>query len=262
VIWLCLFALAGFLYLFLSLGYISQAQKLFALLAAITFPSLAVISNLSRKPLPRFSLWDPILIILNILGETTIGIFLLLGLLADYRYMLGVEVFAGVKIALLAPLVIILFYFILQQGEGTLGNRLRTFLEIKVNLALVMGTIFLLAALGILVARSGNFVLPVPGFEKNFRNFLETVMFIRPRTKEFLIGYPALFVAAILALRQQRTWLWLWAAIGAIAPISVFNSFTHVHTPIMVSIARTMNGLTLGIIVGLLVGLIAERFSK
>jgi hypothetical protein len=122
--------------------------------------------------------------------------------------------------------------------------------------------LFILAAIGILVARSGNFTLPVPGFEKNLRGFLETVLFVRPRTKEFLIGYPFLLLAATFYLRGQRQWLWLLAAIGAIAPISVFNTFSHIHTPVMISIIRTLNGLVLGLVIGALVVYITDRYRK
>ena len=75
-------------------------------------------------------------------------------------------------------------------------------------------------------------------------------MFVRPRTKEFLIGYPALFLAAGYFLRGEKQWLWVLAAIGVIAPISVFNTFSHIHTPLMISLIRTFNGLILGLLIG------------
>jgi predicted lysophospholipase L1 biosynthesis ABC-type transport system permease subunit len=100
----------------------------------------------------------------------------------------------------------------------------------------------------------------VPGIEKIFRDILENILYIRPRTKEFLIGYPFLFLAAARYLRGEKKWLWFLAALGAIAPISVFNAFSHIHTPIMVSMIRTVNGLVLGIIFGWIVVAIANRF--
>jgi hypothetical protein len=245
-----------------SLGYGLLLQKGLALLAAITFPSLAVISTFSVAKKTEFSVWNTILMVLNIIAETLIGIFLVMGLLADYRFTLGIEAFSGVKIALILPILIVALYFILQQGEGKIKDRVRGFLNIDVKLAAVFSGLFILGALGIFVARSGNFVLPVPGFERVIRGFLESLFFIRPRTKEFMIGYPFLFLAATFLLRGKYKWLWILAAIGTIAPISVFNTFCHIHTPVIVSMVRTINGLTLGIIIGVIVAWLADKLIK
>jgi hypothetical protein len=237
-------------------------QKGLALLAGITFPSLAVISTFSRKNTGGSVIFEPIFMIFNVVGETLVGVFLLIGLLADHRFMLGVETYAGVKLALILPILIVALYFILEQGEGSFFNRIKTFLQSKITMALVAAGMFALLALGIFVARSGNFVLPVPMFEKYFRNFLEAILFIRPRTKEFLVGYPLLALSALLVLKGQRRWLWVLAAIGTIAPISLFNTFCHIHTPVLISFVRSINGLALGIIIGTIVVLIANKFIK
>jgi len=50
--------------------------------------------------------------------------------------------------------------------------------------------------------------------------------------------------------------------LGTIAPISILNSFSHIHTPLMVSFARTINGLILGIVIGVLVVFLADLFMK
>lgn len=243
-----------------SVGYGTQLQKGLALLAAVTFPALAVISNLSKAKPAKALFWDPILVIFNVLGETFIGVFLLIGLLSDYRFMLGTQTFSGVKAALIFPIFIVALYFVLKLGEGSFKERVFAFLNKEIKLLVVFIGLFILAALGIFVARSGNFVLPVPILEKYFRDFLEVVLAVRPRTKEFLIGYPFLFFAAVSLLRGNQKWLWLFATIGTIAPISVFNTFCHVHTPLMISLARTVNGLVLGIIVGIIATLIAQRY--
>jgi hypothetical protein len=194
--------------------------------------------------------------------ETIIGIFLLIGLLADSRFMLGVQTFGGVKLALTLPVLLIALYFIIKVGEGRLKDRINALLNSQIKIITVMVGLVVLAALAVLVARSGNFVLPVPGFEKYFRNILESMLSVRPRTKEFLVGYPFLFITAIYYLRGNKKWLWLLAAIGSIAPISVFNTFTHIHTPLFISVLRLLNGLVLGIVLGLIVALLFNRFIK
>lgn len=250
------------MYILNAYGYSGQLQKLLAWLTAVTFPSLAVISSLSRKARPGFIPLDGTLIVLNIVAEAFIGVFLLIGLLADQNFMLGVETFKGVKLALVLPLMIVAFYFILKQGEGGLIDRIKQFLNTNVKMVSIVGGIMVLGGLGLYLARSGNFVLPVPVFEVYFRNFLEAMFFIRPRTKEFIIGYPFLYLAAIALLRNKKGWLWILAALGAIAPVSILNTFAHIHTPLVISVIRTINGLVLGVAIGAILSFIVDFFIK
>jgi len=232
-------------------------QKYLAFTAALVFPSYAVIATFSKQWEKSFQ--NALYMVINILTETAIGIFLMIGLLADFRFMSGIETFPAVKIALILPVFIVGLYFLLKLGEGKLKERLLSFLDTKVSLLSVFAGLLVLGAMGVLIARSGNFVLPVPAFEKYFRNWLEMVLFIRPRTKEFLIGYPVLFAAAFYYLRGNKTWLWLLAAIGTIAPISVYNTFSHIHTPLIISFIRTLNALVLGILFGYIVWWVLNR---
>ena len=101
----------------------------------------------------------------------------------------------------------------------------------------------------------------VPGFEKFGRAFLENALSIRPRTKEFLIGYPALMIACFYYFRGHSKWLWLILAVGALAPISMTNSFCHIHTPLVITVTRSCIGLILGIVVGLVLYLVYELWS-
>ena len=244
-----------------SVGQFLAAQKTLAWLAALIFPAYAVISTFSNeRKRAGHVFYGAAIAIVNILAETSIGIFLMIGLLADGRFMSGVEVFPAVKTALTLPVITVALYFILRSGEGGLRDRLTKFLETRITILTALAGVVVLAALAALVARSGNFSLPVPGFEKHFRNWLEMVMSVRPRTKEFIVGYPFLFLAAVYYLKGKRQWLWLLAAIGAVAPISVFNAFSHIHTPVVISLARTFNGLILGLLVAWIVGLIAGRY--
>lgn len=253
---------AGLLYLAGLAVPLIQLQKLLALATTIVFPSLAVISSLSREQRPSIVVLDVVLVVLNVLAEALIGVFLLVGILSDHSFMLGVETFQGVKLALLLPVMIVAFYFIIKMGTGSLKDRLMYFLNTKVKLMTILLGVAVMGGLVVYLARSGNFVLPVPVFEKYFRNFLEALFFIRPRTKEFIIGYPLLFLAALAMLRQRKYWLWLLAALGTIAPISVLNTFSHIHTPLIISLIRTVNGLVIGVIIGAVLVFILDPFFR
>jgi hypothetical protein len=120
-----------------------------------------------------------------------------------------------------------------------------------------------LVMVGIMVARSGNDSgVEVSGIELRFRALLDTLLFVRPRTKEFLLGHPAMFAGIALALGGRRGWAALLLVIGMIGEVSILNTFCHIHTPIMLSVWRVIIGAVVGAIVGILVVLIFSRRSS
>ena len=86
---------------------------------------------------------------------------------------------------------------------------------------------------------------------------------MRPRTKEFLIGFPALLLAIMLTTRSRYGW-WLYA-VAAIGTASAIDTFTHFHAPLFVSTVRTVLGIVIGygfgVVLVLLVGL-GERGAR
>jgi len=241
-----------------SAGFWLPVQKALAFLAALVFPAYALIATFGKAAQVSKIVWrDAMWLLINCLAETAIGVFLLLGLLADSRFLSGIETFPAVKMALILPIFIVALYFVAQGSRGTFRQRIWNYLQTKVSLLAVLGGLTALGGIALLAARSGNFLIPVPSAEKTFRSWLELILFVRPRTKEFLIGYPALLLLAAYYLRGGKKWLWLLAAIGVIAPVSVFNSFSHIHTPLYISLVRTLNGLLIGIILGYLAILVA-----
>ncbi|MFA6170581.1 MAG: DUF5693 family protein [Candidatus Margulisiibacteriota bacterium] len=257
--------LAGVNALLFLAAKLTILQKLLAFTAAVVFPSLAVISSANRlNRQGGFPLFQAFYFVLRIVAITALGIIFIVGLLADSRYMSGALVFPAVKAGLVLPIMIVAAYFLLKEGELNLIDRVKAILRTKVSVANALIGLILLAALGLFLARSGNFTIPVPGIEKAFRNWLEVLLFVRPRTKEFLVGYPFLFLAAVYYLKaSDRSWLWVVMAIGAIAPVSALNTFSHIHTPLTISIVRLINGLVLGLIFGIIIAIVAGRwFSK
>ena len=118
-----------------------------------------------------------------------------------------------------------------------------------VRTAGLLSILFISVFILILILRSGNsFFLPTFGFETKFRELLENLFFVRPRTKEFLIGYPFLFLTFLLVDKKlSRSWIWFFNVIGAVALISLVNSFCHTHTPLNISLYRTCLGVVLGV---------------
>ena len=115
----------------------------------------------------------------------------------------------------------------------------------------------ILAAVGtVYILRTGDGMLSVPVGEQRVRNWLERVLLFRPRTKEFLIAYPAIAAAYCCAAHRSRLTAWLFGVFGAIGFASVANTFCHIRAHFLVSLLRTGIGLVLGLVLGAIVLLI------
>ncbi len=253
--------------LFADVVVIRQAV---AFLAAITFPVLAMIWQLEN--------WEKLAededkSLMNIIKQTSwqlaatvflslIGGFYVSGILGDIRFMLEMEIYRGVKLTFLMPLVMITLVYMkrynvfgeaLENKSGLIGQ-LRELLDYPVQLK----TLFCLG-LGAVVAyifigRTGHTAgLPVPGLEIKMRYFLEEVMYARPREKEFLVGHPAFYMAAFAASRNFPHIILYCLVIGAtIGQGCLVETFAHMRTPVAMSFIRAMGGLAMGEVLGVM----------
>jgi len=87
--------------------------------------------------------------------------------------------------------------------------------------------------------------------ERGLRDLLESLLVYRPRTKEFMLGHPALVLGAFLALSRRRTLVAPLLVVAAIGQASLVNTFCHIHTPIAATLTRTLYGIALGLLIGL-----------
>jgi len=231
--------------------------KFAALAAAIIFPVLAVQTHLRPS---GATVGQSMLLFFRTTFITLAGALFVAGLLADTRYMLKLEQFTGVKAAYLLPLLFLAVIFVWRgfgrqdfQGVkaadvwllcGRLGNQ-------PVLFKWAAAGLLLLIVLGIYLLRTGTQeILPPSALELKIRSFLEYLLAVRPRTKEFLIGHPFLLLLFYTGYRDNRFLPFL--LLGAIGQISVINTFSHLHTPLAVSALRTVHGLWLGVLAGLI----------
>lgn len=208
-----------------------------ALVAALVFPVLGY------ALLP----WRPWALV-GATGVSLVGSALLAAVGSDRAAMLGLEPFAGVAATLVVPPA--LFAAIVLFRERRPAAWVRLVWSHPLRLGEVAVALVVVTALGLAVLRRGNF--PIVGaseIELALRSALSD-LFVRPRFKE-LLGHPL----ALLALLQVR-WPW-WArggllVAGVVAQASVLNSFSHYHTPLLVSLQRTVIALVLAAAAGLL----------
>jgi hypothetical protein len=251
-----------------------RAEK--ALLAAIAFPSIAligvargarttrVVTDVSTTALAgRAVAWLIVASLISVAGGLVVA-----GLLTDRLHMTQVLQFTGVKLALGSPMIVVAVVWILglDPDGGWVGYRNRVkenFLRAWNRPIYVWEAVLAAALLGAAAAmlmRSGNQPgVEVSGLEMRARGILEQIFYARPRTKEFLVGHPALMLAVALALRGRTRWVLLFLLLGAIGQANLVNTFCHLHTPIFVSLLRSAHGLWLGLAIGAIAIWIWER---
>ena len=91
------------------------------------------------------------------------------------------------------------------------------------------------------------------------RNFLNDVMGVRPRSKEFLIGYPLTLLLFWLGASKRN---WILTIPAVIGQVSLVNTYAHIHTALLMSLQRSFNGLVLGIVLGVLLLLAVQLLLK
>jgi hypothetical protein len=229
--------------------------KLLALGTAATLPAVAIVQSLPRRPAPA-----PVgsglraLVIASAISAS--GGVLVAGLLTGWTFMMAADVFTGVKVAQLLPVLLAaLFVWRYDRPARSWRATVRELWAWSAHpLLLRYAAAALLAGVAavMLLARSGNFGLPLLGIEERLRTVLEDLLVARPRTKEYLIGHPALVLAGAAAALGWRAWVLPLAAVAAVGQAGIVNSFSHIHTPLLYTVWRTVNAVWLGGLIGII----------
>ena len=266
--WILILVLAGLiLTLVLAItGPLALWRKLLALGTAAAVPAGAVAVTLPRAR-PRGPLAQGLRSLWLAAAISAAGGVLVAALLTEWNFMMAADVFLGVKLAHVIPVA--LATLLVWRQERPLQDWREGTREIwrwsSQPLLLRYAIVVLLAGLAaaILLGRSGNFGLPVLGPEERLRGLVENLLVARPRTKEYLVGHPALMVAAVAAAMGWRRWVLPLAAVGAIGQAGIVNSFSHIHTPLLYTVWRTINALVLGSLLGALAaGVLLTVFTR
>ncbi len=251
-------------------------RELLALLAALSLPTIGLLLNRvprSVKPqTPVVALTSALIQYAALSATTFLGILLVVGLLADRLFMLKVYEFAGIKVAVFAPILLVAIFYAAgfdSLVESATWQQRWNLITAKWNgimiRSLTIGEVIIgvvgLAVVAILLLRSGNDPgIGVSSTELGFRKFLGQLLSVRPRTKEFLFGHPLVIIGLALAYSRRRRFLILALLAGAIGQSSLLNTFCHIHTPLSISILRALIGLVLGALIGSVVYLLLQKF--
>ncbi len=206
-----------------------------ALVAAVTFPALGMVLRRSRV-----SDW------FVATGLSLMGVLFVSALGATHDSTLGLDPFRGVGLTLVLPLALVAASFLPRQDLRKTAHDLYS-TPIRLGDIAVMG--LGLAVFALVFLRRGNTTsgASVSDTEADIRRGLQDSI-IRPRFKEMaahpigLIGLSGVlpgYFSALLVLG------------GVVGQASILNTFSHFHTPLLISAARAFIGLGVGLVAGL-----------
>jgi hypothetical protein len=182
-----------------------------------------------------------------------LGALLVVGLLSVPLMMQEIDRFSGVKLVIAVPplLAFVLYVYTRRFGNEPPGASQSALAPVRVYQLAIL--VLLAAAAALYLMRSGNQSDITPSaFELSLRSNLTAVLGVRPRFKEFLIGVPFLMLLPALRPDHRRLTGWLFAIAAAIGTADVVDTFSHLHTPLLISLLRIVNGAVLGVIFGAL----------
>ena len=254
-------------------------EKGFAFAAAVIFSGLAIYFYMIQ--IKKIYVDTKKYTLINIMSYSTliltvaviislVGAVFLDAMLADVRYFLEMDIFRGVKFAQILPfgifIVMFIIYFMNKDDDESVKSVVKTttrFLnkEVKIYYGIIVGIIG--AAAYVYISRTGHETnLQPSSIEMISRNFMEYVLLARPRTKEFLIAFPAIFAAVYAASKKSEFYTGIFMLAAAMGTSSIINTFSHLRTPIYLSLARTVIALGFGIAIGVIAVIVIDILHK
>lgn len=225
--------------------------KMMALFGTICFPTYATLRSVNAT---GKGMWHAVKSLLMTVCISFGGALIVVGTISNTEFGLGIELFRGVKLSFVAPLILILLIMVYKHHSFTLKE-----VEEWIKKPITYGTIILLGVLALVmlvyISKSGNSGQEI-ALEIQIRKFLTNTLGVRPRTKEFLIGYPVLM---IITYYGYKKFFWPLLILATMGPISLINTYTHIHTPFMISLIRSVYGVVIGMIIGIISIYIIEQ---
>ena len=272
------------------MGAGGKVRILAALMSANLFPALAIIWQLDllrviqfkvrvqnraarlKENLSTFQLvWTSAfaLIITGVLSMT--GAAYLSGALSDVWYFLEFEIFRGIKITFVLPLILVAVAFLQRfnvvdelRKSVPATQQIKELLDKSVSVKMLLALMIVAGAFVVLIARSGHTSgMPVSGLEIKIRAMLEQAFYARPRSKEIFFGHPAFMLAfAAFLKRFPKSICFALVMAATIGQSSMVETFAHMRTPIFMSFMRGIDGLIPGAIIGAVLIIFLQIFMR
>ncbi|WP_018922034.1 DUF5693 family protein [Salsuginibacillus kocurii] len=210
--------------------------KGFALLAGVVAAIYAVLS------VREVQSWKHLfLVYIRSAAITLLGAWLIIHMLYGHEFIVHTDQFTGVKVLAGLPFAVGGLYIFRHRVLWLLRLQVRYWHLVLLGIA--GGLLFFY------LMRTGNEGVVLP-YEAEIRQGLETILYVRPRTTEFLIGMP--FFTLGLYMMMKKDWLApFFLVFGLLGFASMVGTFTHLHTPLIISGLRMFYGLVIGLGVGM-----------
>jgi hypothetical protein len=227
-----------------------------ALLLSMVFPIGSYYWLKQEKPNAYIGL-------LGMVFLSMIGGFCVAGLMNSVPFYIRADAFSGVKLSVFLPIAVV---GIVAFADF---NNFKESMKEPITWGAAGIGVIILSALVLMMLRTGNDnPNTVSGGELAFRGILEQILPVRPRTKEFLLGFPALFFGLFILhaakydpknLGKFSGWVSLCIMLGVVGLTDSVNTLCHLHTPVMVSFLRDIIGLVIGGAFGLIAWLLLKK---
>jgi hypothetical protein len=237
--------------LLVALAAYSQHQRQWAaLFGAILLPTVAIFV-LDAKAQKSAFLAYTITSLVSLTGGLVVA-----GLLNSVAYYVVAKEFPGVKLAVFLPIVIAAVYFFKRLTAPGVMNSPMVWRAAMLTLVIV-------GAAGFMWLRTGNDnPAAVSTWELKVRDILDVLLFVRPRTKAFLVGLPLLYLGVSMLVRYRSLempsaarerfagWTALVVTAGMISQTDIVNTLCHMHTPVALSLTRIGVEFVVGTLIG------------
>lgn len=260
---------AGLIFLFYFSNQIRFLNEILALGVAIFTPVLIYIyvEKLMHKFSKTSNVSKYFIILAMVFSGSLIASVFIRNLLYHSNYFLAIWRFRGVKIANFAPLLLLaIFFYIKPERIKYIYYVLKRYISQHLSIRFLVLVFVLLIFVVVYILRTGNYGLLVFGnSEILFRDLLQEVFLVRPRTKEILFGYPLLMFTIYFWNKSglSDTLKKGMIIFSSIASISMINTFCHIHSSVLISVYRSFIGLVLGSVIGavfILIYVLLNRF--
>ena len=195
-------------------------------------------------------------------GVALLGALVVVGIMSSPLTMEEVEPFRGVKLVLaLPPLIALALYLFTDRFDSGIRSAREAFTA-PIRIYQLLLACVVLGAGALVLVRSGNQSDVAPSaFELSLRHHLTVLLSVRTRFKEFLVGFPFLMILPALRRGDRRAaGIVLSLGIG-IGIGDIIDTFSHLHTPLLISIIRVIYALVIGAIIGAIVIAIYRRLD-
>ncbi len=228
-----------------------------ALLSLIIFKTINSQNSLKNKLILCFSAF---------MGFMLFGSLLITAMFSSLDFYLGNKWIFGVKLSLLVPFLFTAFnynsVFLKLKTPKEAWEKLKEILKDIPKYIIILCSVAVVLAAAYYIIRTGKSDLILP-LEDIIRKRLTDIFIIRPRFKEFLIGYPcfALFIYVSLFRKNKKLQI-LTGILSTLLFTSILNTFCHAFTDFRVSLIRTLNGFILGVLISAALILICELIIR